>query len=142
MAQTLHRKNGRGNTFFTEGRHSEQSGVGLTGCYETPLIAQAEVRKKCANSIILVRLGLDCPQNKSRAALRKFTFSLKAHRLSFRAIQVGSGVEQAGVAGKRRSSGLWPDKSPHCTHTAITTDPTVGRCELGASFQPHRYACF
>ena len=41
--------------FFTEGRRSDRSGVGLTGSYETPLIDQAEVRTKCANSI-LVRL--------------------------------------------------------------------------------------
>ena len=53
MAPTLHSKNGRGNTFFTERRHSERSGVGLTGSYETPRIAQAEVRKKCANSILV-----------------------------------------------------------------------------------------
>ena len=33
--------------FFTERRHSEQSEVGLTGCYETPPIAQAEVRFEC-----------------------------------------------------------------------------------------------
>ena len=39
--------------FFTERRHSERSGLGLTGSYETPRIAQAEVRPKCANSILL-----------------------------------------------------------------------------------------
>ena len=56
VAPTLHsNENGRENTFFTERRHSEQSGVGLTGSYETPRIAQAEVQQKCANSI-LVRL--------------------------------------------------------------------------------------
>ena len=56
VAPTLHsNKNGRENTFFTERRHSEQSAVGLTGSYETLQIAQAEVREKCANSI-LVRL--------------------------------------------------------------------------------------
>ena len=27
--------------------------MGLTGSYETPRIAQAEVRKKCANSILV-----------------------------------------------------------------------------------------
>ena len=54
MAPTLHsNENGRENTFFTERRHSEQSGVGLTGSYETPRIAQAEVRQKCANSILV-----------------------------------------------------------------------------------------
>ena len=42
--------------FFTEGRHSDRSAVGLTGSYETLQIDQAEVRTKCANSI-LVRLG-------------------------------------------------------------------------------------
>ena len=47
VAPTLHSKNGRGNTFFTERSHSEQSAVGLTGSYELPPIAQAEVRKKC-----------------------------------------------------------------------------------------------
>ena len=57
MAPTLHGKNGRGNTFFTERRHSERSAVGLTGSYETLPIALAEVRKKCANSI-LVRFRL------------------------------------------------------------------------------------
>ena len=30
VAPTLHSKNGRGNTFFTERRHSEQSTLGLT----------------------------------------------------------------------------------------------------------------
>ena len=30
--------------FFTDRRHSEQPGVGLTGCCETPPIAEAEVR--------------------------------------------------------------------------------------------------
>ena len=54
VAPTLHsNENGRENTFFTERRHSEQSGVGLTGSYETPRIAQAEVRQKCANSILV-----------------------------------------------------------------------------------------
>ena len=53
VAPTLHEKNGRGNTFFTERRHSEQSALGLTGSYETGGIAQAEVRKKCANSILV-----------------------------------------------------------------------------------------
>ena len=57
MAPTLHCKNGRGNTFFTERRHSEQSGVGLTGSYETPRIAQAEVWQKCANSILVRRVN-------------------------------------------------------------------------------------
>ena len=54
MAPTLHsNKNGRENTFFTERRHSELSAVGLTGAYETPPIALAEVRKKCAYSILV-----------------------------------------------------------------------------------------
>jgi hypothetical protein len=39
--------------FFTERRHSERSALGLTGSYETGRIAQAEVRKKCANSILV-----------------------------------------------------------------------------------------
>ena len=43
--------------FFTERHHSEQSGVGLTGSYETPRIAQAEVRFEWPNSI-LVRFHL------------------------------------------------------------------------------------
>ena len=47
---------GLGNTIFTERRHSEQSGVGLTGSYETPRIGQAEVRFECSQSI-LVRRG-------------------------------------------------------------------------------------
>ena len=42
--------------FFTERRHSEQSEVGLTGCYETPQIAQAEVRFECPNSILVRNL--------------------------------------------------------------------------------------
>jgi len=42
--------------FFTARRHSDRSAVGLTGSYETLQIDQAEVRTKCANSI-LVRLG-------------------------------------------------------------------------------------
>ena len=40
-------------TFFTERRHSEYSAVGLTGSYESGRIAQAEVRPKCANSILV-----------------------------------------------------------------------------------------
>ena len=43
--------------FFTERHHSERSGVGLTGAYETPRIAQAEVRFEWPNSI-LVRFHL------------------------------------------------------------------------------------
>ena len=39
--------------FFTEGRHSDRSAVGLTGSYETLQIDQAEVRTKCANSILV-----------------------------------------------------------------------------------------
>ena len=39
--------------FFTERHHSEQSGVGLTGSYETPGIAQAEVRFEWPNSILV-----------------------------------------------------------------------------------------
>ena len=38
--------------FFTERRHSERSALGLTGSYETGRIDQAEVRTKCANSIL------------------------------------------------------------------------------------------
>ena len=41
--------------FFTEGRHSDRSAVGLTGSYETLQIDQAEVRTKCANSILVRR---------------------------------------------------------------------------------------
>ena len=55
-----------------------------------------------------------------------------------------SGVEEAGVGVPSReetSSGLGPDESPPCTQHWITSDPMVGRCGLGASFQPHRYAC-
>ena len=39
--------------FFTERRHSERSALGLTGSYETGRIDQAEVRTKCANSILV-----------------------------------------------------------------------------------------
>ena len=42
--------------FFTARRHSDRSAVGLTGSYETLQIDQAEVRTKCANSI-LVRIS-------------------------------------------------------------------------------------
>ena len=41
------------SVFFTERRHSERSAVGLTGSYEILQIAQAEVREKCANSILV-----------------------------------------------------------------------------------------
>ena len=44
--------------FFTERHHSERSGVGLTGAYETPRIAQAEFRFEWPNSI-LVRWALE-----------------------------------------------------------------------------------
>ena len=50
--------------FFTEGRHSDRSAVGLTGSYETLQIDQAEVRTKCANSI-LVRYDLRQPPHKN-----------------------------------------------------------------------------
>ena len=59
MAPTLHSKNGRGNTFFTERRHSEQSPLGLTGSYEIPRIAQAGVRQRCANSILVRTVALN-----------------------------------------------------------------------------------
>ena len=39
--------------FFTERHHSDRSALGLTGSYETWLIDQAEVRTKCANSILV-----------------------------------------------------------------------------------------
>ena len=44
--------------FFTARRHSDRSAVGLTGSYETLQIDQAEVRTKCANSI-LVRIVIN-----------------------------------------------------------------------------------
>ena len=39
--------------FFTERHHSDRSALGLTGSYETGRIDQAEVRTKCANSILV-----------------------------------------------------------------------------------------
>ena len=45
--------------FFTERRHSEQSALGLTGCYETP-IGQAEVRFEWPNSSCLVLCLVRC----------------------------------------------------------------------------------
>ena len=62
MAPTLHSKNGRGDTFFTERRHSDRSAVGLTGSYETLQIDQAEVRTKCANSILVRRTRIPLPR--------------------------------------------------------------------------------
>ena len=60
---------GLGNTFFTERRHSEQSGVGLTGCYETPPIAQAEVRFECPNCILVRRRSRFLAALKARLGL-------------------------------------------------------------------------
>ena len=61
VAPTLHsNKNGRENMFFTERRHSEPSALGLTGSYETGRIALSEVRKKCANSILVRRGASPC----------------------------------------------------------------------------------
>ena len=66
VAPTLHSKNGRGNMFFTERRHSERSALGLTGSYETGRIAQAEVRFEWPNSI-LVR---SAREERERASIR------------------------------------------------------------------------
>ena len=68
---------GGGDVFFTERRHSEHSGVGLTGCprvgltgcCETPPIAQAEVRFECPNCILVRRRSRFLAALKARLGL-------------------------------------------------------------------------
>ena len=67
--------------FFTARRHSDRSAVGLTGSYETLQIDQAEVRTKCANSI-LVRVARTLQVSGFAFLVSLFDLSKRAIRCS------------------------------------------------------------